>query len=700
VADPRVNLKITADASQARRAGRDIEAAFNPRAIKAYKAAGKDLEAQFVALARRQVDLTRALLGVEKGSKAYKDLRKELRGAADDARLLQTALRGVEAITGRQEQSARQAAQQRRRSFFGGLMQGAGVAQYMPAGPGMGARTAGALLGGGVRRMGGMATSPFLMPGMGGLSQAASMIPIVGAGISGALSTAAGAYQSAVGYDRARLENLPHAGAVQSRRWIPKKGLSLKDMPSPEESQMARDFKSGMYDETMAREPGKFIGKPKEHGAVWDARAGKWGPPPVTIQEAEAATWRKRTPEEARAAAAETHPAAAAAAAKYDKWKAAQGDKSKGRWEAFTETGPGMEAGARYGLGPTQMQAAYGQFMGARGGIWDPTSKPQFMESMAAKARFGIDPGTAGRFARAGIAGGGGRGIEAAQGLSGTLQAAFRAGLEGSQIAEYLQTLVQLTEQAERSGVKIDVREFNRMAGGLTGIGIEGLQAQRIAGGLTQAGMGLAERGVSKPADMIMLRAAGFRPEQGAEGYAKAMRKLEGGLDVDMMQNLLATSAEGVKAGGFGPEMQSLLLKRLMGGGFGVKIGMEQADRLIAAGGMGAEGLSAEMARQFGKGERPGARGRMMAEAEGAVAKGAPLTRGAAGLEAAQIAAGQAAAAFVPAFERAQLKAATVISTQFGKHLGDLAKLVEGGIGKFDVLLTYLKTRLNSPGSP
>lgn len=706
MADSRVNLKITADASQARRAGRDIDAAFNPRGLKAVKAAGKDLEAQLVAVSRRTVDLSRVMQGIEKGCAAYKHLQKELKSAAEDAKLLATALRAVDTVTNESDRRRRER-EQRRRSFGGGLMQGLGLADYMPAEPGMGRRIAGAMLGRGVRRAAGMASAPFLNPGMGGLSAAAGMIPLVGPGIAGALSTAAGAYQQAVGYDRARLANIPYAGAgVMERMRVGRPGRAGRNPYDFEMSEADLAKRRSPSENALESRAAALAAAVTANQTISDVTLGTGGQGGVVAEKALLGRAAKFATRMARregigtirkVAGVEAADAAASAqATAAEKAQAAS-------WTTVKRHLPGMETGVPFGIGPQQMMGHFGEFMGARGGVYDEQTRGGFIEALAAKTRFGIAPDTAGRFARAGVAGGGGRGIEAAQGLSGTLQAAFRAGLEGSQIAEYLQTLVSLTEQAERTGVKIDVREFNRMAGGLTGIGIEGLQAQRIAGGLTQAGMGLSERGVSKPADMLMLRAAGFRPEQGAEGYAAAMRKLEGGLDVDMMQNLLRSSAEGVKAGGFGPEMQSLLLKRLMGSGFGVKIGMEQADKLIAAGGMGAEGLSAEMARQFGAGERPGARAGLIRGAKSAAASQAGLAVGAAGLEASQIGAGYSAASFVPTFERAQLAAANLISRNFGAHLGKLGLLVTAGITRIDMLIAALKiggVRLVGPGGP
>jgi hypothetical protein len=317
---------------------------------------------------------------------------------------------------------------------------------------------------------------------------------------------------------------------------------------------------------------------------------------------------------------------------------------------------PGLGEGAAFGMGPQQMIGFFSQMMQARGGTRDEVSRSTFREAMAAKTRFGVSAGMAGQFGRMGVAGGGG--AMGGMDLSTTLQVAVTQGLRGSQVTEYLQTLVGLGSRAEKMGVKFDVREFGRMTAGLKVAGMQGLQAQRIAGGLQQAGMGVSQRGVQGPMDVLMARAAGFDPSQGAEGYAKAMNKLSGGMTSEMMNNLLGMVTQGAGAGGFGPEMQRLMFRRAMGK-LGVQVGPGQASDLIESYKAGGR---PDVSQLIERGERKGARGRLDRAAVQAVQREAPTAPGAARLEAMRIGLGRESAGWVQSFERNAMQAGQVIN--------------------------------------
>jgi hypothetical protein len=329
------------------------------------------------------------------------------------------------------------------------------------------------------------------------------------------------------------------------------------------------------------------------------------------------------------------------------------------------------------------MMGMFNEFMGARGGTYDRKAKGQFGESMAAAARFGISPHEAGSFARMNVAGGGGSGDRQ---LAAILQSAVVQGLSGSQIAESLQTLVQLGQQAEQMGMKIDPQSFSRTSGLLGLAGLQGLQAPRVAGGLHGAAVDVSQRGVSGPMDVMLTRAAGFNPSQGPEGYAHAMRVLAKGATPTLINNLLNMLTKGVQGSGFGGEMQSLMFKRAMGR-MGVQIDFDQADEFLktykAGGPQGVEALWAQ-------GEAKGARKALMGEAKTRVGIGAGLTRTAAGLEAEQVGVGYKAAGFVTGAELNQLKAALVMTSQFGKGLEQLNTVVGKTIASFDKLLSTI----------
>jgi len=171
--------------------------------------------------------------------------------------------------------------------------------------------------------------------------------------------------------------------------------------------------------------------------------------------------------------------------------------------------------------------------------------------------------------------------------------------------------------------------------------------------------------------DVIMARAAGFDPSQGAEGYARAMNKLAGGMTSEMMNNLLGAVTQGAGAGGFGPEMQRLMFRRAMGK-LGVQVGPGQASDLIERYKAGGR---PDISKLIERGERKGARGRLEREAIQLVGREAPTARGAAGLEAMRVGLGRGAAGWVQAFEKNAMQAGQVIN-QFSKDLLALSGMV------------------------
>ena len=202
-------IKVGMDVRDVKKGGQEIKNAFNPRAIQDFRTATRDLERQYTTLIRKQADLTKQLGGIDKGTKAFKAMKEELKGVADQSKLVERSLSQLDRI---QTRAARQQKFGRGRNFAAGLVQGSGLGQYIPTEPGMGARIAGTMVAGGVRRAAGGAAAPFLTPGVGGFAQGLSAIPGLGGFAAGALQTAAAGYQSAAGMDAAQLASLFQAG--------------------------------------------------------------------------------------------------------------------------------------------------------------------------------------------------------------------------------------------------------------------------------------------------------------------------------------------------------------------------------------------------------------------------------------------------------------------------------------------------------
>jgi hypothetical protein len=694
MADVRTNVRITADDRDLKKLQGTLGKVFDKRSARELAVTTKGLQDQFHKTTATVVRLTDQLLKVRAGTAAYKALSRELKGANEQARLLSRSLVQIEQLADRQQRKDRQRGDAGARSFVGGLVQGLGVAQYVPAEPGMGRRIAGAMVGGAARRGAGMAAAPFLTPGMGGISQAFAGIPIVGGALAGAVQTAAGAYSQAVGYDRQRWENLQYG------RW--RSASEMRDLRASRAAraagirgvgrEMARGRLVDLSREELTR---KVLGVggtgaamlPGEEGGISGGQRlpgggvllrGEGGPPTWTgfggrVFEQDVAQLRERAVGIAANAPVRERGSRIIQAA----------DERARRIQAARDSQlamPGAGFGVPFGMGAGQVQQAFGQFMGARGGLYTPEARGQLRGAMAARINFGIGFEQAGAFGRMGIPGGGGTG---GMDLSTVLQHAFVEGLNGSQVSEYLQTMVQLGQQAERTGVKFDPSAFVRSSALLNVAGLEGLQARRVTGGMQQAAMGLSARGVSGPMDVLMMRAAGFDPSQGAEGYARAMNQLAGGLSPDMLNNLLGELTTGVRGAGFGSEMQALMLRRAMGK-MGVQIGPGQASKILTSYKVSGGQLPSGVAEIWAEGGREGADARMRERARRRVAEGAGLTIGAAGLEVEQISVGRQAARAVREAEKNQLQASTVALKHFGSTIDKINKSVSGAIEAFD----------------
>jgi hypothetical protein len=699
--DPEVNLKIKADDRELAKVGRAQKKAFDKRDIREFTRAGRDLERQIADLTKRQISLNEAIRKVDKGTDDYKKFTRQLGDANDEATQLERTLGRVNQTLSRARREEDKS-RQRRQGFVGGLGQGLGVAEYLPTGAQQAPRMAGAMLGRGVRRGVGAVTSPFLTPGVGGMAQGFAGIPIVGGFAAGAMQSAAGFYQQAVGFHQQRRGALFAQGGGFSAEQM----ASRRQIAAQEAQRVRREGKIAAQEAAIVRRRQLKVLAQKTAGAALTAKEGpakalgrvlsgkamaKGGDVPVYAEPGgpivgEMDEFQRRYP-------GGTYKDYQAWRKKLAKTPVAPIRADPGRILKETEQRakaiqaaakrqpaglPGAGAGVQFGLGPQEMMQGFTQFMQARGGTYDDVRRSQFKEQMAATT-YGVSAQQAGQFARMGIAGGGGQGMY--QGLAGVLQSAVAQGLRGSQVTEYLQTLVGLGQQAERSGVKINVRDFTHTAAQLRGAGLQGLQAQRVAGGLQQAAMGVSQRGVQNPMDVMLIRAAGYDPSQGPEGYAAALEKLEGGMSPEIQQRLLSSMASGAEAGGGGPKMQRLMMRRAMGR-LGVLTGSKDAGRMLARG--RGEGGEAER-RMIHQGDRLFAGDRLITEARGRVRRGAGLTIGSAGLQAGQVGVGGRAASWVLPLERASMKAASAITRL---PIEKFSKAVERATVALDKLLS------------
>jgi hypothetical protein len=674
MADTTTNLKIKADDREIKKLRQSVKTAFDSRTLREFRGETRDLERQVVSLSRKQADLTKQLEKVDKGTKKFKELKDELKGVADHTKLVVSSMQQLDRV---QQRAMRQTEVSGRRRFAQGLAQGAGIAQYIPTAPGMGAQIGGAMLAGGIRRGAGMAAAPFTMPGLGGLAAGLQGVPIVGGMAAGALQQASAAYQATVQFDRARLQNMYFAG--------PQRESSRQAAAAS--AARARSAGVGVRSSLQTMVTGEGPAAAAAASAVPQAYAAGEGRGDYVDPLDPMAALKAQSPKSSEAldrsvAAAARMPSLVNRANRAD--AAARASRNRIRSGLG---GPGVGIGL--GFGPMQQAAMKGEMFRARGGRFDDAGQEQFNQAMAAQIRFGTSMGQAGQFGRMGLAGGGGTGM---QGLATVLQGAVAVGLKGSQVPEFLQTLVSLGQSAEKQGIKLNVTEFGKMTMQLRQGGLKGLQGQRVAGGFVQAAQGLASRGVQSPLDVLMLRGAGFQPGQGLEGYAAAMQRLEEP-DAELMSNVMGMITQGT--GGFGTGGRRLLAKRALGR-MGIQVGLRQAGALTEA---------------FGRGEVPDISGLLAAQrqqggAAGLMERARGLVPGtaveAAGLEQRRIAAGRKAD-WVVGFEKAAIDSAASLNN-FKDSLSAVSGAVGGFVNKMDELtkggLDGIIKRINQTLSP
>lgn len=674
-------LKIKADTRAVKVLGQEIQKAFDTRKPREYQRELSGMQRRLKDLSAAQTHLVKELEKTKEGTDAFKKLQDQLKLVGREAKTVQGAVSSL--TTAYKDFNA-----ERKRGFAAGMAQGLGISDYIPSEPGMGRRIAGAMVGRGVRRAYGAAMAPIQQPGVGGLATMLGAIPGIGPMVSGQIQALSGMYQQAVAYQQSARGALFAQGAgftpAQQKARIVQGELEVAKERQREKLMLgaAKHFRDREKASTEAKE--KIAGGARRAVAAAAPMGGGWAGLAAGLR-AERERIRAATAEEKEAAGmapgealkpppgGRRYPHAEYTDPSLIRMKAKQRiEEIRSRARAQPTGLPGMHEGVSFGFGPNEMMQQFTQFMQARGGTYDDVKTRAFRQQLAATT-MGVSAGQAGQFARMGAAGGGGRG---AVDLATMLSSAVTVGMRGSQIPEYLQTLVSLGQEAERSGVKIDERAFTRQAGLLQAVGFKGPQIGRVATGVNRAAMQLSQRGVSSPVDMIMLRAAGYDPSQGPEGYASAINKIEGGMDLPMLQRLLGMATQGATGGvgATGRQTSILMMKRFFSR-MGTPMSAASASGILDAyqeGKLGREHVSM-LNRNISSTERKDAHGWLVGGAKRAIARGAPVAVAEAGMEAKRVALGMKVSGTMEKLNEASIHAA-------------------GAVAAFDSQLKYLAT--------
>jgi soluble cytochrome b562 len=562
------------DARGLKDARRELEKTFKPVAVRELNAALKDTRGSLKALASEQARLTVAMLGVDKGTDAFKKLGDELERVSGRYREIARAQSALQAA-GRQAPGAGGFTQ----GFLQSLSPTAGA--FLQRGPGMKAQFAGQVAGGMVRRAGGASSA--MAGGQGPLTTAFGNIPFIG----GPAALAEANVDRAADLQRAQLEAYSVTGGAAGRRrreaqtpaaTLDKAGNAAVDAYRAGQGAAATKLRAAGQTRTKEATPEEMVEyKITPPGIRPEVYAGM-----NSAQQLEA--WQRAEPRMRREATRE-------------QVKGERAAEEQGRAGARRTTGraSGFE-GVSAGLMTRQEELRAGvEFTRGVGG---QAVKGQFQQAMAAQTLYGVDAGTAAQLMRAQRPGRGGTSGLGKELLPSTIADAMAQGLEGSEIGEQLAHIASLQEQAAQQGIKIQTESLQGVAVGLTkGMGLEGPRGMTVAGQIGAMGTRVAQSGAQSGMDIALLRAAGYSPEKG--NYISSLKKVEsfktGGMDVNTMFDFL----QNMTGGATGEQAEFSLQRGLKAAGVDIGLGTE-APGIVEALAKG-KGAFADLVGESGK---------------------------------------------------------------------------------------------------
>lgn len=234
-----------------------------------------------------------------------------------------------------------------------------------------------------------------------------------------------------------------------------------------------------------------------------------------------------------------------------------------------------IREGAQFGLSPQQAISVAGGAAGARRGQFEfQTAEAAFIAQ-----RFGAGPGVAGQLgAQARLSGQGDVDFVAEQ-----IGTAVTAGLEGSQIADFLQAVASNTDALRNQGIQFDAQAFGQLTTALSRTpGISPEQAVPLAQDITGAGRRLGLRGPQGPLDILALRTLGGLQGTSPEDLFRATGRLERGqISPEGLTSFIQQITQLSGLSGQGPEALAGITQRTLGQFIGRPVGREQVSSLI-----------------------------------------------------------------------------------------------------------------------
>lgn len=593
-------------------------------------------------------------------------------------------------------------------SFFRGLIQGAGFGEFYPdqSRAGMMKQAGGRMLG----QMGaGIASMPFT--GLQGMQQGLAGIPFVGGIAAGALSAGQADAQKALGYQQNLLGLAPylntrniaraHVAASTARSGVLARGITHAteaDVLTPAlTANQDEAEREAIFD---ARRPGS--GSAHQNVIMPTPIGGGGGGQLASIGSArrDVITQAMREEDTRRQGILDTEADRAARAAQ----------------SGMNPLGNLNSAAANLGAMDANEAAKFAQgLLGRSGGqLGGKGLGSEFVNNaIAAKTVFGAGGDITGAFGQAarrgGIVGGG----NSSEALIKAIQAGMSAGMDDSEVRDFLQTVAQAQEQFLRTGIPVNPQSMATAMGTMASTGLGVGRGSAVGQQLTGHAQQISQTGPQSAADMLMLQKFGNFKGGGLDDLESAMEKLENLQDLKPEQFLDFISSISKGSGGGSQGRYAL---RSVFGGMGAKLGIGESKLIqkAADGGQLTDGekkqvaaIQSEMARRTSEAQGLGGTG-LQNRASGTVGTLAPGVRTQAGIENLNIAIGQKLLPTMANFEKVAQKSAEslkefapTLEAVSGATLGIASKLpgIAAGVQDiFNLILRFIG-RSGGPGS-
>lgn len=670
MADKKTRVILEAETKGFDKARRDVKGVNDALGV-------KDSAKDFKRLEQQVGGLFRQLRGLTEGFKQFNaqlsSTKKEQTAFRDMASGIKEALTAMRDMTAaRDKDRVAQERQAKQHSFRTGLIQGSGVADYVPENLRMARYAAGQAVGRTARGAAGAAwgsTVGGAFSGVGAMGQGLAGIPIVGGMAAGQLQALQSAAQEALGYESARYEakQFKSFGGDRASGYRAETDAEMKARQKP-----VYDYRKA-NPETAAGQSlleEKYL---RTKGIAEKAGFGDTSSVPGGV--AQFLGLADQPMPSASELAAEVTDRTSGAALRTKHKKGILSAEAQRRRSVLVGPRSGGEImrdlGVRYGMAEPDALKFGGSVMSAGGITTNQLTERQFSTAAGAQGRLGIGGDVMGAFIRGGKGFGGDKsGKDSSQAMVDAINEGMQLGLEGSDLQSYMREMADSLMSFDRTGMPIDMSSVAGMAKGFAAMGVGGMTGQRMAQGIRETGTAIAGGGPQNASQMLVMRQL--------FGY-------KGGGTKDFFEAQVAASQGKVQKGGLDAMMGSLtkgkdkyanamqvqqFFKQI-----GVQLGPEQA-MALAGGDPGARASAeAQLSTAAGRSFTPEG----LAE-EGKASGG---LRRQAGLSNTRAAAGARALPGMQSFEEAQagmLKNAAHFSG-IVKTLGDNAKDISALLG-------------------